>query len=75
MGRYPRGLDAFDRARARVTLHVPLREPRDFSFYEDRSGVFWILYASGNGLAILVRDASGAHLTVQVVLHAIQDFR
>jgi ligand-binding sensor domain-containing protein/signal transduction histidine kinase len=51
------GLDAFDRDRARVTLHVPLREPRDFSFYEDRSGVFWILYASGNGLAILDRNA------------------
>ena len=44
-------------------------------FYEDRSGVFRILYASGNSLAILDRDASGAHLTVQVVLHAIQDFR
>ena len=51
------GLDAFDRDRARVTLHVPLREPRDFSFYEDRSGVFWVLYASGNGLAILDRNA------------------
>jgi hypothetical protein len=55
-------------------LHVPLREPRDFSFYEARSGVFWYPYASDNGLAILDRDASGAHLAVQVVLHAIQDF-
>ena len=51
------GLDAFDRNRGRITLHVPLREPRDFSFYEDRSGVFWLLYASGNGLAILDRNA------------------
>jgi signal transduction histidine kinase/ligand-binding sensor domain-containing protein len=51
------GLDAFDRKRGRITLHVPLREPRDFSFYEDRSGVFWLLYASGNGLAILDRNA------------------
>jgi len=49
------GLDAFDRGR--VTLHVPLREPRDLSFFEDQSGVFWVLYASGNGLAILDRNA------------------
>jgi ligand-binding sensor domain-containing protein/signal transduction histidine kinase len=51
------GLDDFDRERGRVTLHVPLREPRELSFYEDRSGVFWLLYASGNGLAILDRNA------------------
>jgi ligand-binding sensor domain-containing protein/signal transduction histidine kinase len=49
------GLDAFDRNRGRVTLHLPLRESRDFSFYEDTTGVFWILYASGNGLAVLDR--------------------
>ena len=49
------GLDAFDRERGRVTFHVPLRESRDFSFYEDSAGVFWILYASGNGLAVLDR--------------------
>ncbi len=51
------GLDAFDRDSGRVTLHVPLREPRDLAFYEDRSGVFWLLYSSGNGLAILDRNA------------------
>jgi ligand-binding sensor domain-containing protein/signal transduction histidine kinase len=49
------GLDTFDREHARVLEHVPLREARDFSFYEDRAGVFWVLYASGNGLAILDR--------------------
>jgi ligand-binding sensor domain-containing protein/signal transduction histidine kinase len=49
------GLDAFDRKHARVTEHVPLHESRNFSFYEDREGVFWILYASGNGLAVLDR--------------------
>jgi ligand-binding sensor domain-containing protein/signal transduction histidine kinase len=49
------GLDAFDRRRARVTVRVPLHESRNFSFYEDREGVFWILYASGNGLAVLDR--------------------
>lgn len=55
------GLDAFDRAHARVTEHVPLPETRDLSFYEDHTGVFWVLYASGNGLAIL--DRSTKHLT------------
>src|SRR5262249_21646154 len=55
------GLDAFDPHRGRVTLHVPLSETRDFGFYEDRAGVFWIRYASGNGLAIL--DRATRHLT------------
>lgn len=50
-----KGLDAFDHNNGHVTFHVPLRESHDFSFYEDGSGVFWILYASGNGLAILDR--------------------
>jgi len=49
------GLDAFDRDTGHVTLHVPLQEPRELSFYEDRSGVFWVFYSSGNGLAILDR--------------------
>jgi ligand-binding sensor domain-containing protein len=49
------GLDEFDREHGRVTLHVPLPEKRDFGFYEDRAGVFWVRYASGNGLAILNR--------------------
>jgi ligand-binding sensor domain-containing protein/signal transduction histidine kinase len=49
------GLDAFDPKNARVTEHVPLSESRDFSFYEDHQGTFWVLYASGNGLAVLDR--------------------
>lgn len=50
------GLDEFDRKTGKVTLHVPLYEPsRESSFYEDRFGVFWILHASGNGLAVLNR--------------------
>ena len=55
------GLAAFDRHRGRVALHVPLPETRDFGFYEDRAGVFWVRYASGNGLAILNRATR--HLT------------
>jgi ligand-binding sensor domain-containing protein/signal transduction histidine kinase len=49
------GLDAFDPATGHITFHVQLREPHELSFYEDRSGVFWILSASGNGLAVLDR--------------------
>jgi PAS domain S-box-containing protein len=49
------GLDAFDRETGKVTLHVQLPEPVQISFYEDRLGVFWIAYASGNGLAVFDR--------------------
>jgi len=49
------GLDAFDRASAHVTLHIPLNEPREMSFYEDHAGTFWILYSSNNGLAVFDR--------------------
>lgn len=46
------GLEAFDRATGRVTLRIPLKESvREFYFHEDRAGVFWIVYGSGNGLA------------------------
>jgi ligand-binding sensor domain-containing protein/signal transduction histidine kinase len=60
MGRFwvanSEGLDEFDRKTGKVTLHVPLREPlREFSFYEDRFGVFWIIHVSGNGLAVFDR--------------------
>jgi ligand-binding sensor domain-containing protein/signal transduction histidine kinase len=48
------GLEQLD-ADAGVQLRIPLREPRDLSFYEDRHGVFWITYASGNGLAVFDR--------------------
>jgi len=56
-----KGVDAFDREHGRVMEHVPLSEPLDFSFYEDSHGVFWLLYASGNGLAVL--DRENRHLT------------
>jgi ligand-binding sensor domain-containing protein/signal transduction histidine kinase len=53
------GLDAFDRDTGKVALHIPLREPvREFSFYEDRFGVFWIAYASGGGLAVFDRKTN-----------------
>jgi ligand-binding sensor domain-containing protein len=49
------GIDQFDRHTGRVTLHVPLQESTGLAFYEDRHGTFWILQATGNGLAILDR--------------------
>ncbi len=53
------GLDEFDRKTGKVTLHIPLREPlREFSFYEDRFGVFWIIHVSGNGLAVFDRKTN-----------------
>jgi signal transduction histidine kinase/ligand-binding sensor domain-containing protein len=51
------GVDAFDRSAARVTMHVPLRDPRQISIYEDRSGVLWIIHESGDGLAVLDRQS------------------
>jgi ligand-binding sensor domain-containing protein/signal transduction histidine kinase len=46
------GLEAFDQASGRVTFRIPLREAvREFSFHEDREGVFWIVFGSGNGIA------------------------
>jgi len=51
------GIDAFDPHSGHVTLRVPLREPREMSMLEDRTGMFWIIYASNNGLATLDRKS------------------
>jgi signal transduction histidine kinase/ligand-binding sensor domain-containing protein len=51
------GIDAFDRHSGRVTWRVPLRESREMSMLEDRTGMFWIIYASNNGLAALDRKS------------------
>jgi PAS domain S-box-containing protein len=52
------GLDAFDRDTGKVTLHVPLHNLSETSFYEDRFGVFWILQTSGGGLAVFDRKTN-----------------
>jgi ligand-binding sensor domain-containing protein/signal transduction histidine kinase len=53
----PDGMYEFDRANGHVKLSIPLHKaPRDFTFYEDRSGGFWIIYATGNGLAKFDRE-------------------
>jgi PAS domain S-box-containing protein len=52
------GLDAFDRDTGKVTLHVPLHERGEMSFYEDRLGAFWIVHATGAGLAVFDRNTN-----------------
>jgi ligand-binding sensor domain-containing protein/signal transduction histidine kinase len=55
----PDGIDEFERESGHVKLHIPIRDPsRDFSFLEDRTGVFWIFYSSGNGLASFDRKTN-----------------
>src|SRR5207302_7875434 len=49
------GLDAFDRASAQVTLHIPIHEAREMSFYEDRAGAFGSPYSSNNCRGIVDR--------------------
>jgi len=45
------GLEAIDRGNGRVRERVPLAEPREIAFVEDRHGVLWIHHAGGSGLA------------------------
>jgi PAS domain S-box-containing protein len=52
------GLDAFDRATGKVTLHAPLHERTEMSFYEDRFGVLWIFHSTGAGLAAFDRKTN-----------------
>ena len=47
------GLEEFDRKTKTVALRVPLKlTGREASLYEDRRGVLWISYVTGNGLAV-----------------------
>jgi ligand-binding sensor domain-containing protein/signal transduction histidine kinase len=78
------GLDAIDPARARVTLRVPLQEPREIGFVEDQRGVLWIYHAGGAGLSSFDRsthtlthyrfvDASGAPMPRFGIYAALRD--
>jgi PAS domain S-box-containing protein len=53
-----KGLDRLDPATGTVTLHVPLPDSVQVSFYEDQKGNFWILGATGTGLARLERSTN-----------------
>jgi ligand-binding sensor domain-containing protein/signal transduction histidine kinase len=52
------GLDKFDRKTGNVLLHVPQNEPRESFFYEDHYGIFWLIHALGNGLAVFDRKTN-----------------
>lgn len=52
------GMHEFDRETGRLGLHLPIEKPgRDFSFYEDRFGEFWLFFGSGTGLASFDRKS------------------
>jgi len=47
------GLEAFDPQTGKVSRRIPLHiEAREFQFFEDSKGLFWILWGSGSGLAL-----------------------
>jgi len=49
----------FDRASGHIKVHIPIRNAgRDFSFYEDRFGVFWLFYGAADGLSSFDRKSS-----------------
>ncbi len=57
-------LDIFDRRTGKVTRHLPLRG-RPMSavdamiyLFEDHTGVLWVIFSSGNGLAVVDRRAN-----------------
>jgi PAS domain S-box-containing protein len=52
------GVDAFDWKAGKVTLHIPLPEIGEMSFQEDRSGLLWIVHATGGGLAVFDRNTN-----------------
>ena len=64
------GLDAFDRRTERVTDRIRLHvaESRTVKAFEDHAGVFWIIYAFGNGLASYDRH------TGRLTLYSFEDW-
>jgi ligand-binding sensor domain-containing protein len=55
----PAGLDEFDRRSGKITRHIILPDVANgFQFHEDRFGVFWILHASPNALAVFDRKTN-----------------
>jgi ligand-binding sensor domain-containing protein/signal transduction histidine kinase len=52
------GLDKFDRATGKVLLHIPMPDPIQVAFFEDRFGQFWIYHEFGTGLALYDRASN-----------------
>ncbi len=52
------GLDKFDRATGKVLLHIPIPDPIQVAFFEDRFGQFWIYHEFGTGLAVYDRASN-----------------
>jgi signal transduction histidine kinase/ligand-binding sensor domain-containing protein len=52
------GLDKFDRATGKVLLHIPVPDPLQVAFFEDRFGQFWIYHEFGMGLAMYDRASN-----------------
>ena len=52
------GLDKFDRATGTVLLHIPIPDPIQVAFFEDRFGQFWIYHQFGSGLALYDRASN-----------------
>jgi signal transduction histidine kinase/ligand-binding sensor domain-containing protein len=52
------GLDKFDRIAGKVLLHIPIPDPIQVAFFEDRFGQFWIYHEFGTGLAIYDRASN-----------------
>jgi signal transduction histidine kinase/ligand-binding sensor domain-containing protein len=52
------GLEKFDRATGKVLLHIPIPDPIQVAFFEDRFGQFWIYHEFGTGLAIYDRASN-----------------
>lgn len=52
------GLEAIDRHSGTVITRVPLREPRELNFVEDRAGLLWIYHAGGAGLSSYDRSTN-----------------
>jgi ligand-binding sensor domain-containing protein/signal transduction histidine kinase len=46
-----KGIDVYDPVTRRVSIHIPLTQVREMSFFEDSFGVAWIYQASGQGLS------------------------
>jgi ligand-binding sensor domain-containing protein len=53
------GMDSFDRVAGKVLLHIPLKESREMTFFQDSRGRDWITFASGRNYWRRAKQGSG----------------